>query len=236
MAKPSYRDVCVRALRETGRIVIARSWKAFAINIIAAVIAIVAAFVFIKVTPADDLFVVTDKVTALLIAFASVVILAVGVFLAQLLFVAPFQLWRAEWERAEGLRTSLASLSGPGPVRDRVGLLRGLLFAVFHDWNQDLDRITADDQATFLAGELQEFVQAAHEGALVIWGRRQRHAGVHESIDAAVWTEQYVHWFSLLRDEAHTEHRSHGHMPQFPLYHNLLVSRSEVERLFGGSG
>jgi hypothetical protein len=224
MVVPRYRAILWRAARETVRIVIAHSWKDLLWKGVVGTVALAALVTFVWITPADDDAFLTDKIAFAVVAAATVAALIVLVFLAQLLFVAPFQLWRMEWGRADAAERRCEDLTGAGPVRDRTPLINACLFLLFGEWGRDVGELTDDKQVAALVDCLQELRQAAYENALTIWGKPERHAAIYLRIGADVWRMHRVEWFSFIEGEAHSE-------GGFPPWYDLQVSKSEVEGL-----
>lgn len=104
MAKSYIRVVSGRAVRQAWCTVIAHSWSAWVTKLASTSLLLLLAYAYVHSTKdvADDrLF--SDHATVVGLAVASATILVFGVFLAQLLFVAPYQLWKEEKERADAL-------------------------------------------------------------------------------------------------------------------------------------
>lgn len=232
MAKPKYRFVFRRAVRETVRIVLARSWSELVWNLLATAAVVAMAFAFIQITPADDVQLFTDKVATLLIAVAAAAVLVFGVFLAQLLFIAPFQLWKAEWARAEDAERRCGELSGGGPIRDRTGVLEAAAYMIFGDWNHSVDELTDPvEQITTVADKMKLLVQDASDGRLDIWVKRQRHGGIHVNPGQEYWGDHHIDYGSL--DGRTLMAKANAHVSQLTETFDPVVRKSDIERLYG---
>jgi hypothetical protein len=113
-------------------------------------------------------------------------------------------------------------------VRRDVTVSEALAFVQFRQWHlRFLDAAgTAGNRVT---EHLDRLVQLAADAELTIWGKLERD-GVWRKIDPEFWLDYRIEWFGLLRSEARTESRRHD--IDMRTYHELMVSRAEIERLF----
>jgi hypothetical protein len=103
MVRSYLRVVSNRAARQAWCAVIANSWSAWLTKVASTSLLLFLAYVFVSRTVANDSALFSDQATMVALAVLSAVILAFGVFFLQLLFVAPYQLWKEEKERADQL-------------------------------------------------------------------------------------------------------------------------------------
>lgn len=228
---PKYWAVVLRAAQETGRVVIAHSWRDLAWKVFAAAALLATAYVFTQITPAQDDFVFTDQITLLILIVSEAVFLTFGVFLIQLLFVAPFQLWGAEWKRAEAAETRCAVLSGGGPVRDRTNTFRAAAFMIFGEWDRSLEELTEMDHVMFVASKLKEMVQDASDGHLEICVKWQRHSGSHVNPGKEYWGNHHLDWGVASEGSLMAKANSGAH--RLTEAFEPLVRESDIERLYG---
>jgi hypothetical protein len=83
--------------------VIANSWSAWFTKVLSTTLLLLLAYAFVHRTVADDQALFADQATMIGLAFASATIMVFIVFLAQLLFIVPHQLWKEEKDRADAL-------------------------------------------------------------------------------------------------------------------------------------
>jgi hypothetical protein len=72
------------------------------------------------------------------------------------------------------------------------------------------------------------FLQAAADGLVPIWGKRENWA-VHQPIPRDYWYQNRIDWFSLLKGDAKSE--SSTHTFQGDHYLSLMTSKAAVEAL-----
>lgn len=225
---PTYGRVVSRAARETWRIVIAHSWGALAYKVLAVSALIFAAWSFTQITPANDDFVLTDQITVAIVALGAAVVLVLTVFLVQLLFVAPFQLYRAEWGRAEAAEARCGQLAGGGPIDDRTSILNAALFIVFGEWNHSTSDLTPEDALRFVSGNITRIIQGAIDGQLAIWVRKARHDRNVIKLESAYWHTASIDPKDVLGGEAATYVPIGGQS-----YYDPQVRKSDIEWLYG---
>lgn len=174
-----------------------------------------------------------DAARSLVIGATAFLVVGAIWFAINLLVLVPYRLWLEQWEKAAAASKTLAEniANRPKPIRDKISLTKGLLYAVFTDWDHSVHDLSDEDQAAFLAGKMREFQQLAHEKDLTIWGREGRH-GVHQRLDPSVWLEQKIEWGSMIEGKPGTAYLFTSKPKQFDLFHRLLVSRAEIEGLF----
>ena len=106
-------------------------------------------------------------------------------------------------------------------VRD-VDISEALAYIAFRAWGRGFDEVVASPNG---AAEYDEFLQAAADGQIPIWGRRETY-GVLEPIPAEYWRHHRLDWFTLVKGQARTE-VAHARPPH---YEGLMTSRSAVQR------
>lgn len=110
------------------------------------------------------------------------------------------------------------------PARD-VSLSEGLAYAEFGEWNR-----TFFDAASTNGNKVNEnldiFRQKAHEGLLLVWGKRST-GRVFQKIPQDHWIDHHVEWFDLLRGAARTEPIDQGGADNFI---EVMVCKAEFER------
>jgi hypothetical protein len=105
-------------------------------------------------------------------------------------------------------------------------LNEALAYAARGQWDANyFDVVSAGEDRE--AEQLRRFQQAAYDGKLRVWGKRQAHADLYEEIPRNHWRENRVEWFDLLRGKPRTEPRGQAGEPAF---YDLMVSRAEIER------
>lgn len=236
MAMPKYRTVVWRAMCQSGRLVIASSWRAWGVKIASTGGLLIALYLYTVWSEARDEALFGDAVTVFVLAMVVATALVMAVFFAQLLFVAPFQLWKREWERAETAEAALIPpAKPPRPLRDAT-LNEGLIYACFGQWGGDpTGTLFFGDPDIERFGDCRsEFEKAAKDGELTVWGKEASPGFFMDSlwdlIEPAFWKESRVKWGSvILGDDAETEHRHQpgvGHQ-----YRQLMISKAQfVER------
>ena len=162
MARAYIRVVADRAARQAWRTVIAHSWQALATKLASTGLLLLLAFAYVQRTTSvtdDQLF--SDQATIVALAAAAAAILVFGVFLVQLLFVAPYQLWREEKDRADQAE-AIARPSGSKPERaakfdEAVLALRHLVNARELWWHHEhRSDIRSHELPDRLAGAINE--------------------------------------------------------------------------------
>jgi len=234
--RPRYRVVAKRAAHRAWCAVIAHSWQALGVKLASVLLILVLAFGYTYLTTADDGELFSDELTLALLALAGAFILVFGVFLAQLLFVAPFQLWREQWDRADFAETALAKLQGQiaaeGPATDWLQLPKALRFAEFG--SEDGGDCDSSETIVRLNRAADKFQQLHHDGHLRIRGNPDRHVHVYTDLPRDIWAEQQIARLSIFERKAKTEHlRATG---SHPVFYRLIARKSEIEGLFHQRG
>jgi hypothetical protein len=120
-------------------------------------------------------------------------------------------------------------------VEDKVSLLGGILYVNFRDWDHTIADLTPDDQILFLNGGAKRLQQAAAEGELDLFGLPNRNVGSHVKLPVEIWQDQQIDRMSVFPSHgtgARTECLAHGTKQRHPIYHDLLVRKSDMERLY----
>lgn len=116
----------------------------------------------------------------------------------------------------------------PGKVQRDVTVSEALAYAQFHQWNlRFIDAAGMDGNQ--VTDHLDRLVQLAADGDLTIWGKRDA-AGVWQKIPADHWLNYRIEWFGLLKTNAFTESRRS--IASRDIFHELMTSKVEIERLF----
>jgi hypothetical protein len=107
MGKPRFRSIAWRAARRTGAIVLASSWQAWAVKVVTTLGVLAGLYAITQSTPPGDEALFANAWTTATVSVCVMLGLLLLVFLAQLTVVAPYQLWKEEWERAEVAEAAL---------------------------------------------------------------------------------------------------------------------------------
>lgn len=100
MAKSYIRVVCTRASKQAAQAVIARTWPDLARKIVIALLVIAVLYFGIEqVNPRDEAY--DNQLVIAQAVLVATLIAAAGLFIINLLFVAPYQLWLEQKERAD---------------------------------------------------------------------------------------------------------------------------------------
>ena len=118
----------------------------------------------------------------------------------------------------------------PTATRD-ISLSDAIAYLCFGQWGKSfLD--AAGSSEVDGAAEYDHFLQAAADGAIPIWGRRES-CSVYEPIPNDYWFQNRIEWFSLLKGNPESE--SSRHTLSGDRYLSLMTSRALVERYFAQS-
>jgi hypothetical protein len=154
--------------------------------------------------------------------------------------------WRTERRSAPDQPNSFGTISGTISGHDAAAAMRGeklgsqpelsardvgvgeaIAFVCFHQWGRTFYEAAGSPDVDG-AAECQQFLQAAADGNIQVWGKRKEN-GVFEPIAREFWFENQIEWFDLLRDNPRTE-------PRFSTKHavarylDLMTSRAQVEK------
>lgn len=231
--EPKYRIVVKRAAQETWRIVIAHSWGALAYKVLAVAALIFTAWCFTQITPAQDDFVLTDQITVALVAMGAAGLLVFAVFLAQLLFIAPFQLFQAEWARAEAAEARCGELVGDGPIRDRTDAYSAVAYMIFGDWEHSVSELAAMDQIILVHKKLKLMAQDASDGHLAIWVRWERYGGSHVNPGSDYWGQHTLDWGDQGEGGPTMMAKNNPGISRLTNSFDPQVRKSDIERLYG---
>lgn len=100
MRWPYFRTLITRAARQAWCAVIARTWPDLAKKIVIALMVIAVLYWGIeRIDPRNDAY--DDQVVIVQAVLLATIVAASGLFIINLVFVAPYQLWREEKERAD---------------------------------------------------------------------------------------------------------------------------------------
>jgi hypothetical protein len=114
------------------------------------------------------------------------------------------------------------------PIRSQrdTPLAEALMFIATGRWGEDPWE-NGGGQLQALSDALQRFRQQASDGDLTVWGKRDSH-GVWTRIHATYWINHTVDLMDVLKGETRT--KAYNQMGNEPLYIDLMVCRSEVQR------
>jgi hypothetical protein len=109
-----------------------------------------------------------------------------------------------------------------------IGLSEAVAYLCFRQWGKSfLD--AAGSSEVDGAAEYDHFLQAAADGAIQIWGRREPYS-VYEPIPNDYWFKNRIEWFSLLKGNPESESSRHAFSGD--RYLSLMTSRALVEQHF----
>lgn len=124
----------------------------------------------------------------------------------------------------------LPRLSSPNPERD-TPFADALMFASTGSWTASIDHVDPE----LWQERKRDIEELAADGKLSVWGKRFVDSPVADMIDrvyepipAEFWRDGTVNWLQLPHGRAETEERD-WHHPLDKHYHELMVSRAEVE-------
>jgi hypothetical protein len=116
--------------------------------------------------------------------------------------------------------------ANPAPAMRDVSVGEALAYVCFREWGREF-MDAAGATGTDAAGAMNEFLQAAADGGLQIWGKLNA-SGVFEPIPPEYWRKNQIEWFGLLKNAPTTQPSVTG--VRDARYVELMTSRSQVEK------
>jgi hypothetical protein len=145
----------------------------------------------------------------------------------------------ADWDRQGDIQ--MARLLGkmdamtlsPAPKRD-TAVTETLGYAALGRWGAQLsDAIMHHGDFAAVGPPLNRFREAAGDGDLTVWGKRERHA-LYERIEPSFWVDHGLDLQSILLGESRTEPKTNAATAE--RFYDIMVNRSEVERCWPHDG
>lgn len=121
-------------------------------------------------------------------------------------------------------KSSTTSITDAAVSRD-TSVSEAVAYACFRQWGKSFFEVAASSDVDGAAG-YDQFLQAAADGLVPIWGRRNQ-LSVYETISNEYWYKNRIDWFSLLRGDPKTE--SSEHTFSGDKYLSLMTSRAAME-------
>jgi hypothetical protein len=114
---------------------------------------------------------------------------------------AAYRLWRAEFDKVVSLEKQL---NGEQHFARDVNLSEAVAYVCFREWGKTFGEAAGSSPAVEAATAYDKSLQAAADGKIPIWGKREPY-GVHEPIPREYWFTNRFEWFDLLKGKPSSE-------------------------------